>query len=320
MNIEPCVSIIIPLKEINAHVREAVDHILKLDYSNYEIIILPDGENGGSLAAGRIVATGPVGPAKKRDLAQRYAKGEILAFLDDDAYPRKDWLRKAVRHFQRDEIAAVGGPAVTPEEDDVFQRASGAVFASKMGGGNLTYRYVPERLREVDDYPSVNLLVRKDIFAMLGGFDTKYWPGEDTKLCLDITKKAGKKIIYDPEVLVWHHRRPLFLPHLRQVFNYAWHRGHFVNKFPETSLKLNYFIPSLFTLGLFLGLVVCVYFPAAWYYYLGTLFVYTAALLVGAVGTKSLSLGVLMVLGTFLTHITYGIGFISGLLKRDSKE
>ncbi|MBI4743240.1 MAG: hypothetical protein HY776_00140 [Actinobacteria bacterium] len=105
------------------------------------------------------------------------------------------------------------------------------------------------------------MIVRKSVLEQLGGFDTKFWPGEDTKLCLEITKKLNKKIIYSPDVLVYHHRRPLFTSHLKQVWSYALHRGYFVKRFPETSLRLTYFIPSIFVFGLMFGLIFALFNP-----------------------------------------------------------
>ena len=98
---------------------------------------------------------------------------------------------------------------------------------------------------DVDDYPSCNLFVRKDILDKIGGYRTDFWPGEDTLLCKDIIDN-WKRIIYDPWVVVYHHRRPLFLPHLRQLGRYAFHRGYFCKRFPSNSLHLSYFIPTFF--------------------------------------------------------------------------
>ncbi len=320
MKYEPSVSIIIPVKAINEYIREGMVYIRELDYSDFEVLIFPDEDEEVPVAGARIIPTGSIGPAEKRDLAIKYARGEILAFLDDDAFPRRDWLNKAVRHFEEVSVAAVGGPAITPENDSTLQKASGAVFASRFGGGNLTYRYIPEKLREVDDYPSVNLFVRKDIFEAVGGFDSQFWPGEDTKLCLDITKKLGMKIIYDPEVVVWHHRRALFLPHMKQVLSYAIHRGYFVKHFPETSLRLNYFIPSIFVLGLVLGPVISLFLPSAWYLYGGVLMLYGCAVTFEGLKAKELKLGVLTMAGIFITHLVYGVGFMVGLLSRRLKR
>ena len=309
------VSIIIPVKAINEFLRESLSYIQQLDYPDYEVLIFPDVDGGGSLPRTRVIATGPVGPAEKRDLALEYADGDILAFLDDDAYPSSDWLKKALVHFDNPQVAAVGGPAVTPASDNIRQQVSGEVYASPLVSWQYTYRYRPGRLREVDDYPSVNLLVRRDIFAKVGGFNSAYYPGEDTKLCLNIVK-MGYKIIYDPNVLAWHHRRPVFIPHLRQVANYALHRGNFARALPLTSRKIAYFIPSLFVLFIIMFPGLGYFFSGIRYIYWGILALYLLLVILSVVRIKRFSLGLLTAAAIITTHFTYGIYFIKGLLTK----
>lgn len=286
-----------------------------LQYNDFEILIFPDVNSTEIFPKTRIIPTGKRGPAEKRDLAIKYAKGEIFAFIDDDAYPRRDWLTNAVRHFKNNEIAAVGGPAVTAPDDDIWQKASGEVYASRIGGGSFTYRHIPQKMREVDDYPSVNLIIRRNIFEQLGGFDSLYYPGEDTKLCLDITKKLNKKILYDPEVLVWHHRRSLFIPHLKQISNYGIHRGFFAKKFPETSLRIGYFIPTFFT-SFFLTAPLG-YFYKPYGLVFGTITItYILLLFSSVIRLKNPILAFLTSLGIFSTHLTYGICFVVGFCKK----
>ena len=267
----------------------------------------------------RIIPTGPVNPAQKRDIAIEHAKGEILGFIDDDAYPAKDWLNKAMDNFKDSNIAAAGGPAVTPSGDTFRQRASGLVYSSPIVSAKFTYRYLPKKGRYVDDYPSCNFLVRKSIMQQLGGFDTKFWPGEDTKLCLEITKKLGKKIIYDPGALVYHHRRPLFAGHLRQVASYALHRGYFARRYPETSRRISYFIPSLFLLALVGGGILAplsAFFRAT---YLSGAFLYLILVFIFSI-SKELRLIPLVFFGIILTHLSYGFYFLKGLLVKSLKE
>ena len=144
------ISIIIPVREINAYIRESIPHIMDLDYPDYEVLIFPDEASEEHFPRTRIIPTGPVGPAQKRDCALKVAKGTLLAFLDDDAYPDKNWLKAAVRHFGDEEVAAVGGPAVTPVDDSLLQKAGGGVFASFLGGGSYRYRYVPMAKRALE--------------------------------------------------------------------------------------------------------------------------------------------------------------------------
>lgn len=309
-------SVIIPVKEVNGYILESHRRLREQVYKDFEVIIFPDSDTGVRLDGVRIIATGALGPAGKRDLAIKHAAGDVLAFLDDDAYPRNDWLKNAVEYFRDERVAAVGGPAVTPQSDTVLQKASGAVFSSYLTSASYVYRYVPGRGREVDDFPTVNFLVRKSVFEKLGGFDTAYWPGEDTKLCLDITKKLGLKIVYAPEVLVYHHRRPLFKEHLRQVARYAYQRGCFAKLFPQTSLRFSYFVPTFFLLFLAAGPAAALFSPLAGLAYAAVIAAYGAALVLSALhamyASSSIIVGAMTAPGIFSTHLVYGFNFIRG--------
>lgn len=314
---KPKVSIIIPCQKIVSYARESIAHCLKLDYPDFEILVLPDSESNLDFPKVKIIPTGPIGPAEKRDLAAGQSNGEFLAFIDDDAYPDKLWLKKAMRHFQEEDIAAVGGPGITPANDGLLQKASGLVFSSLMGSGTNRFRNSPKKQREIDDYPSCNFIIRKSVFQQVGGFDTHFWPGEDTKLCLEVTGQLHKRIIYDPQVLVYHHRRKLFIPHLEQVWNYAVHRGYFAKKFPRTSLKALYFLPSIFFLGIVFGTIISFLNPIIRLLFLAALAFYLVLALVSSFEPKDIRMSLLVFSGIIATHLTYGIGFIKGLLTKE---
>ncbi len=318
------VSIIIAVKKWQRNLEECLFKCRQLNFSDFEILIMPDEpvEEKGDISGGvsvKAIPTGAVGPAHKRDMAIGYARGEILAFIDDDAYPDKDWLNNALEDFKDISVAAVGGPAVTPPEDGLMRRASGLIFSSPLVSGQFVYRYLPKNRRYVDDYPSCNFLVRKSVMQESGGFDTNFWPGEDSKLCLEITKKLGKKIVYDPAVLVYHHRRPLFLPHLKQVASYALHRGYFVKRFPETSCRPGYFIPSIFLLLLLAGGILSIFVPYFnILYFMGILFYLVTVFIFSISNDSRVILTVFS--GTIFTHLTYGLFFLKGLSAGSLKE
>ncbi len=312
------ISIIIAVKTWQKNLEECVAKCRELDFSEFEILIFPDAHIEVESLSGaipvKVIPTGQVSPAHKRDIALNYAKGEILAFLDDDAYPVRDWLKNAVKDFDDPNVAAVCGPAITPDSDTIRQQASGLVFSSFLVSGKFSYRYLPGKLQEVDDYPSCNFLVRKSIMQELGGFNTNFWPGEDTKLCLDITKKLGKKIIYDPAVLVYHHRRTVFSAHLKQVAAYALHRGYFVKKYPQTSLRPAYFLPSIFVIGFIAGGNLSLFLDSLTFsliYFLGICSYLVLVFLFSF--SKDLRLFYYVFLGIILTHFIYGIYFLNGL-------
>jgi len=316
----PKFSIIIPVIQINDYIHESIRYILSLDYQNFEVLIFPDQKSRETFPKTRIIPTRKIGPAGKRNLALKHARGEILAFLDDDAYPKRDWLSWASKNFENSRVAALGGPAITPPSDSILQKTSGACLSAFMISGPARDRYLPGKKRKmIYDWPSVNFFIRKKKFEELGGFKTKYWPGEDTELCLSIIKRGGK-IIYDPKVVVCHHRRQNLFAHLKQIGGYGLHRGFFAKKFPETSLKLFYFIPSLFLIFVILSSIVILIFPYSLiFYFIAALWVGYAAGIIGSslaatVQVKNPMIGLLVIPYIFLTHIAYGARFIQGLI------
>lgn len=260
----PLVSIIVvDYKKKNPYLVECLDAIQKQTYKNFEVILVCDYKVDLSYPKLRQKSYGHyVGPAEKRDEGANMAKGEILAFIDDDAFPVSTWLEYLVPHFKNKNIAGVGGPGITPPGVSWQEEASGWASASPMGAAFYMYRFHSGKKQFVEDYPSMNLAVRKTDFDKVGGYDSNYWPGEDTKLCLDLTHNLGKKILYEPKATVFHHRRPIWKGHLRQNGNFGLHRGFFARILPETSLKPIYFLPSLLLLGLvFLVLTLPLSFP-----------------------------------------------------------
>lgn len=189
-------------------------------------------------------------PGKQKNQGAWKSKGEILAYIDSDAYPDPDWLREAVLIFKEDPtIGVVCGPNITPYRDNFWQKASGKVY--EILGKE---RYKPLKRKEVEEAPSCNLLVRKIVFERVGGFPEDVWPGEDTVFCEKVLE-AGYKIIYDPRVIVYHHRRG-FIEHLKQIARYGQMRGRFIKLYPRTSCKLKYFMPSAVILLLLLSIIV----------------------------------------------------------------
>jgi len=326
----PLVSIVIAYPAHTACLEECLQAISRQTYENYEVILLPDNPHSTLDPLGpwgptgpedtrhstRILPTGRIRPAEKRNIGIREAKGDIVAFLDDDAFPVDDWLAHAMVYFTDEAIAAVGGPAVTPPSDPYMAKLSGRVLANRLVSGGYRSRYTPTRVQEVADFPSCNLLVRTEVLRSLGGFRTDFWPGEDTILCMEIVNELGRKIMYDPRVLAFHHRRCLFLPHLRQIGRYALHRGYFARKFPATSRKLSYMLPSLFVLGLVCGAIAAAVLPALRPAYLGAVLLYAVVTLAGAHRLRDPVAWLLAWWGIILTHCVYGIRFLVGLLAR----
>lgn len=315
-------SIIIPVRAINEFIIESVAHLKQLTYQNFEVLVITDAQEQYNFGDARffLYDSGKVGPGEKRNLGAQKATGDILAFLDDDAYPAPNWLDEALIIFSNSQVYALGGPALTPPDAKFLEKCSGKILESYLTSAGTRYRHIPMSQREIADYPSVNLFVRKEAFAKVGGYPIEFWPGEDTKLCLDLVKAYGRSFVYSPKPIVYHHRRNVFIPHLKQISRYGRHRGQFARIFPETSRLPSYFAPSAFVLGLFLGPFVCLVIPLLWYFYLAIVATYLILIKLEMFkvyqAEKNIKLALYTGLGIFLTHIIYGLNFIHGLLIR----
>jgi len=311
-------SIVIPAKLYNSYLSKTLKKLINQIYKNYEVLIILDFEEEIKDTFPEnfnFIYSGIKSPGEKRNIGIDRSTGDFVAFLDDDAYPSDDWLLVASNELQLNVEIGICGPSITPEESTFLEKISGHIYESFLVSGPTFYRHLPDKRRRVNDYPSVNLIISRKILEEVGGFDINYWPGEDTKLCLDILNKFGKDILYVPELKVFHFRREIFHPHLNQLSRYALHRGYFARVLPKTSLKLSYMIPSIFliyiiSLPIFLisqNLILLVPLVV----YLGLVF-YEMYRIYHKTG--SIAHTVLFGTGIGFTHLFYGFNFLKGLV------
>lgn len=318
MKSENLVSIIIPCKTVDDYTVGCINSCKSIDYRDFEIIVLPDCADK-TIDGVRLIITGPVSPGIKRNIGVKNSNGEFCAFIDNDAYPRGDWLTNALKYLENPQVGGVGGPGLTPDSDGFMQKAGGYVMSSFMVG-NLSTRYKAQKSFESDDIHSCNFIAKKSVIEEAGGWNEKYWPGEDTLMCLAI-KKIGKKLIESSDVVVYHHRRSLFVPHIKQVSRFGEHRGFFVKKFPENSVKATYFFPSALICSLVTGIVFSIFFPQFLsILMLGILAYLVLSLIAASMQVKSAKLVLSVWLGIIVTHLVYGSYFLFGLAKRDLKR
>lgn len=311
-------SIIIPYKLFDERVGRCFQSCLEQDYSDFEILALSDKKTDEiNHLKIRIIETGPVKPSVKRNIAIKQAKGELLAFLDSDAFPVEKWLSIALRYFKNNEVGGVGGPQLTPSDSNIGQKISGYIFSSAVATGAFALRYkVRYKFRKglpVKEMPSCNLIIRKEYAEKVGGFDETLLTGEDSKFCFNI-RKLGKKIFYIPDAVVFHYRRDLWKPHLKQVWIYGRDKA-WVIKEDFSWDKLYYFIPFCFVLFLFFGLIISLFFPIIVQTYLILLAFYFITILLTSLIINFI-LSPVIFIGIFLTHISYGIGFFYGLIRK----
>ncbi len=325
------VSVIIPVKELTYYLlHENLPKLTKQSYKKYEIIVLPNEHAQYDLTLLnqyknlRIIPTGKITrPAEKRDIGVKQARGEIIAFLDDDAYPDRYWLENAVEIFKKDKVEAVCGPGILPQETNIWEKIFDEVLKTWIGAGEYSYRFSKQPKRFVTDYPSMNFLIVKKVFLKLGGFNSDYWPGEDSKLCNDLIEKEKGSILYSPEVVVYHHRRNNLKGYLKQHASYGFHRGAFFAHGDKNSRKIEYLVPTVFVSYLIALVFYVIIVRRIDIFFLPFLIygLFEGYLLIKSLfSSKNIIISIGSVLILFLTHIVYGLMFIKGLRKGFNKK
>lgn len=140
--------------------------------------------------------------------AAKYAKGKYIIFLNNDVQVKYNWLYPLVNLLENDEdIGMVGSKLIFP--DGKLQEAGGIVWKDGSAanyGRNKDYKsYEYNYVKEVDYVSGASLMIRKDLWREIGGFDERYAPAyyEDTDLAFEV-RRFGKKVIYQPASVIVH--------------------------------------------------------------------------------------------------------------------
>lgn len=233
----PFISIVIPAKNAQATMRRCLDSVLRLNYPNFEIIVINDGSNDNTASILidykdlEIINTKGIGPSAARNLALRKARGELIAFTDADCLVDRDWLKELRRGFEDfPEAAACGGRQELPSDATEFEKKI-FLFMKKVGFiTDYMRRARGERIVEVNHNASCCVMYRKDIFLKEKGFLEGLWPGEDVELDYRL-KKKGYKIYFNPKAIVYHYRPKNLKKFLKMMYRYGWAQGFLVRKY-----------------------------------------------------------------------------------------
>lgn len=212
----PVVSIIILTFNKSEYTYQCLNSLLEKCDIPFEVIIVDNGSTDTtSRLLNKVDNIVPIFNKQNMGFALgcnegvKKAKGKYLLFLNNDTVVTKHWLSRLVSTLEKyPDCGAVGGKLVLPNGQ--LQEAGSIIWndGSTYGYGRGDDPQKPEYsyVREVDYCSGACLLVRSEEFQKLIGFDIRYIPAyyEDADLCLEL-QSQGKKIIYQPEVTIFHH-------------------------------------------------------------------------------------------------------------------
>lgn len=248
---QPIISVIIPTYNRPAYLRQCLKSLAKqsADPSAFEVIVVNDGGTDvsdvildlSSISGLRLINQQNAGPAAARNHGARLASGEFLAFLDDDCTPLPDWIASILNHATVGIL--IGGKVINRLENNLYAEACQTLidflYLHLAGSSDLFFT-------------SNNLVIARDDFQRIGGFDTGFRTsaGEDRELCIR-AERRGLKLIHIPDIRIGHshdmdllHFMRLHTKYGRAIHTYR----EALEKLPPARLKA----PSGFYRGLLL--------------------------------------------------------------------
>jgi glycosyltransferase involved in cell wall biosynthesis len=244
------------------------------------------------------------------NIGLKEAKGQIIVRLDGHTILHPDYISKSKEVLLRTGADCVGG-LLTPIGEGWIGRAVGIAHSLRFGlGGGLFHRATHET--EAD---TVFMGVfKKEIFQYVGNFDEELTRNQDIELNGRI-RRAGGKIILSPQIRSIYFPRTSLKALWRQNFNNGLWLVRTQQKTPG-ALSVRHYVPLLFILGLFAGLIGTLTHSDGWIGLAVIMGSYTVACL-GTTITAAMRHGWQFTLSlplVFVTlHFSYGIGSIVGM-------
>lgn len=228
----PRVSVLIATLNRRSHLVRCLQALTHQSYRDFETLLIDGGSTDGTCDAVKLFPVVLLRQTKKYlpnalNCGVRIARGEILAFIDDDAIPSPDWLLELVSTYGSQYADGVTGriiPRQKPSSSTLWGRAFDRLFSlvvfegrqfevgSVLRSGQLTTNF-DRRLShciEVDHMQGCNMSFRKDVFDDVGLFDEIYTHSSirnESDFCLRARSK-GHRLLYNPTVAVYHYESP----------------------------------------------------------------------------------------------------------------
>ncbi len=226
----PRVSVVVCTRNGSRTIRECLEGLARVEYPNFEVIVVDDGSTDGTAEIVqefdvRLIRTANRGLSNARNTGLAAATGEIVAYLDDDAYPDPQWIEYLAAAFETTNHAGVGGPNIPPSGDGLLADC----IANAPGGP--VHVLLSDRVAE--HIPGCNMAFRKDRLQAIGGFDPQFRvAGDDVDVCWRLQER-GWTLGFHPGAMVWHHRRNSAVTYWKQQRGYGRAEALLKQKWPE---------------------------------------------------------------------------------------
>ncbi len=226
----PHVSVVVCTHNGARTIRDTMEGLTRLAYPAFDVIVVDDGSTDAvreivSEYDVRLISTANHGLSAARNTGWQEARGEIVAYIDDDAYPDPHWLHYLAYRFMQGDWVGVGGPNLAPPGDGWI-----AECVANAPGGPVQVLVSDV---EAEHVPGCNMAFRRSALAAIGGFDIRYrTAGDDVDLCWRLQERGGR-IAFHAGAMVWHHRRNFVQTYWRQQRGYGKAEALLEVKWPE---------------------------------------------------------------------------------------
>jgi len=314
--IQPKYSIIIPVYNRPQEVAELLESLIIQTHKDFEIVLVEDGssltcekvfERFSSQLSIRYFFKPNSGPGPSRNFGFKHAHGEYFVVFDSDCILPPTYFESVDLLMQSEKVDAWGGPDRGMSDFTSLQQAMAFTMSSVLttGGirGGKKKSFQPR---------SFNMGISREVFNRTGGFHFDRY-AEDIELSIRI-RKEGFRVVLIPDAFVYHKRRTSLSQFFYQVSNFGKGRVLVGRKHPG-EIKLTHWLPTLFTTGIFLSVLLYFFNPLLAtvllsFYGAFTFLVFAECLHV----TRSFSVALLAIPSLYVQMTGYGIGFIKTLI------
>jgi GT2 family glycosyltransferase len=226
----PRISVIVCTYNGARTIQDCLEGLAKLAYPDFEVIVVNDGSTDATAAmvqpyGFRLISTANCGLSSARNTGLEAATGDIVAYIDDDAYPDPHWLTYLAATFLQTPHAGVGGPNLAPPGDGFL-----AACVANAPGGPVE---VLLSNQEAEHLPGCNMAFRKTALQAIGGFDRQFRTAGDDVDCCWRLQQQGWTLGFHAAAMVWHHRRNGLRAYWKQQQGYSKAEALLEKKWPE---------------------------------------------------------------------------------------